>query len=289
VGGCGYYLLVSLYTSAIIMIMFALKFYFLLVSQMGMITNCSYLTFNCKFALKFSLKIFLSISDWFHAFVSIEGAIAAVRDTKFNKTKTKRMAKWIIIGIFIFIITITTHLHDPFYRHMIDDTEEEEEYRTWCYVQFNSIILAFHFILAFIFNIVSALIIIIHTARQRSTAQKKQSHNGQLRKQFGTLKHLLISPIVLIILALPRLIISFLSGCMKTTRGNPWLYLIGYLISFLPPMLIFIVFILPSKTYKAEFNTTIKHIQQNILRVGGCGCVTHLSTPSPSPFFSKAW
>ena len=129
---------------------------------MSMLIDCNYLTFNCIF-IEFPLKILLNTSDWL-----------AVSDTKFNKSKTKQMAKWIIIAIVI--ITITTHLRDPFYRRMIDDTDE---HRTWCHVQFssslrlfNSIILAFHFILPFIFNIISAVIIIINTARQRSTAQK---------------------------------------------------------------------------------------------------------------------
>ena len=33
----------------------------------------------------------------------------------------------------------------------------------------------------------------------------------------------LFKTIILIILGLPQLVISFLKGCMKTTRGNPWL------------------------------------------------------------------
>jgi hypothetical protein len=81
--GCGYYLFVSLYTSAITTIMFALKFCFLRVSQMSMITNRNYLTFNCIF-MEFRLKILLSTIDWLHSFVGIERAIAAVSGTKFS-------------------------------------------------------------------------------------------------------------------------------------------------------------------------------------------------------------
>ncbi len=53
---------------------------------------------------------------------------------------------------------------------------------------------------------------------------------------------------------------------MKTTRDDPWLYLIGYIISFLPPMLLIIVFILPSEIYKEEFKNTIARIQKYIPR-----------------------
>jgi hypothetical protein len=181
-----------------------------------------------------------------------------------------QIAKWIII--WTYIITAVTYIHDPIYRRLIDDNEEEgEERRTWCHVQFNSslqlfnsIVLACHFFLPFILNIISALMIIINTARQRSTAQKQKPYKYQLREQFYTLKHLLISPVILITLASPRLVISFLSGCMKTTRGNLWIYLSGYLISFLPPMLLFVVFVIPSETYKSEFYQTVKRTQRYI-------------------------
>jgi hypothetical protein len=234
---------------------------------MGMITNRSYLTFNC-ILFEFLFKILLSTGDWLNSFIGIERAITVLKDVKFNKTKAKRIAKWVIICICI--VTVLTHIHDPIYRRMIDDTEED---RTWCHVKFSSsvelfnlIILGFHFFLPFILNIMSALIIIINTARQKSTAQNQQPQQHQLRQQFYKLKHLLISPIILIILSLPRLIISFLSGCIKTTRGSPLLYLSGYLISFSPPMLILFVFVLPSETYKDELKKTITRIQRYVRR-----------------------
>ena len=259
----GYYLLASSYTSLIVTIIFSLKFYLFLVSQMGMIINHNYLTFNC-ISFEYILKVLLSTIDWLNSFVGIECSITVSTDIKFNKIKAKKITKWIII--FTYIITLLTHIHDPIYRRMIYDTEE---HRTWCHVKFNSsiqlfngIILAIHFIVPFILNIISALIIIIKSARQRAQAQRQLSYRQQLWKQFHELKYLLISPIILIILSSPRLIISFLSGCMKTTRGNPWLYILGYLISFLPPMCIVIVFVLPSETYKKELKKTINQIRR---------------------------
>ena len=261
--GCGYYLLAASYTSIIIIILFALKFYLFLASQMGMITNRSYLTVNC-ISMEYILKVLVSTTDWLNTFVGIERTITVWRDTKFNKTKSKKLAKWIIF--FIYIIILLTYIHDPIYRRMINDIEEN---RSWCYVKFslpiqifNGLILTSHFLFPFMINILSALIIIIRTARQRVRAQRQQSSREQLWKQLKELKHLLISPVILIILASPRLIISFLSGCMKTTRGNPWLYILGYLISFSPSMLLIVVFVLPSKTYKTELKKTITQLRR---------------------------
>jgi hypothetical protein len=40
--------------------------------------------------------------------------------------------------------------------------------------------------------------------------------------------------------------------------NNSWLFLFGYLISFLPSIMTFIVYILPSKTYKDQFDIVVK-------------------------------
>jgi hypothetical protein len=72
---------------------------------------------------------------------------------------------------------------------------------------------------------------------------------------------LIIWSLILLILNIPRLIISFLSGCMKSPR-NPWLHLIGYFISFIPSVLTFIVFVLPSETYKEQLQKSINHFRR---------------------------
>ena len=93
----------------------------------------------------------------------------------------------------------------------------------------------FHFFIPFIINIISAIIIIIKTARLTKQEFKlNKLINKLLREQFQQHSHILIAPILLIILAIPRLIISFVSGCMKSI-DDAWLFLIGYFISFIPP------------------------------------------------------
>jgi hypothetical protein len=120
----------------------------------------------------------------------------------------------------------------------------------------------FHFSLPFTINCISGLIIIIIATRTRSNVQKKKSYRTILRQQLSFHKHLLISTLILICLAIPRLIISFLSGCMKSTRES-WFYLIGYFISFISPMLTFLIFILPSEMDQKEFNESIKRFFRN--------------------------
>ncbi|CAF1033075.1 unnamed protein product [Adineta steineri] len=59
--------------------------------------------------------------------------------------------------------------------------------------------------------------------------------------------------------AIPRLIISFLSGCMKSAR-DAWFYLIGYFISFIPSMMSFVIFVLPSSMYKKIFDQSMERL-----------------------------
>lgn len=264
--GCGLYLLISSFGSAIVIIVFALKFYLLITSQMNLITNRIYLLISC-ILIEFLIKVLIYIIDWLNACVGLERAIAALQQSQFNKTRSKKIAKLIII--FICVLSIISNLQDPIYRRLIND---EAENRKWCIVNytpsintFNSSVLLFHFICPFILNIVSANIIIFKVSRQRSTVHHELSYIQHLQQQLFQLKRLLISPFILLILALPRLIISFLSGCMKSPR-NPWFFLTGYFISLVPSMLTFIIFILPSKNYRKELNATVRLIRKYVTR-----------------------
>jgi hypothetical protein len=254
--GSGYYLLVSSWTSVCMIILLTYKFWQLILSQMLLITNRSFLIFNC-IAIDFILKILLASSEWLNACVAVERMISVVKETKFSRKKSRYFAKWVILGVFI--VTIFTHIHDPIHRRLIEDFDGDEQ-RTWCFVRYsssvgtyNSFITFFHFLVPFSINLLTALRIIKGIALRRSNTQPEHSFEHHLQRQVRRHRHLLFAPCVLIILSLPRLIISFISGCMRTVR-EPWLHLISYFISFIPSMLTFAVFVLPSKNYKREFH-----------------------------------
>lgn len=263
---CGYYLLVSSCNSVIVILIFVLKFFLLILSQMALITNHTYLVFNCKL-MDFFLKIFVNTGDWLNAFVAIDRAIISAKDNNLNQHNNKRIIKCIIICIYI--VTIVTHIQDPIYRGIIDDKEEN---RIWRILEFspflrvyNSVILFLHFFLPLIINIISALLIIFNVARHRSIVHRQQPYNQHLCQQFNKFKHILIRSFILVILSTPQLIISFMSCCMYSFR-DPWLLASAYFLSFLPSMIIFIIFVLPSKVYRDELSNTIQLIQRRIRR-----------------------
>ncbi|CAF0776099.1 unnamed protein product [Adineta steineri] len=268
--GCGYYLLVSSWISICLIIMLIIKFWQLLLTQMVILTNRSFINVNC-ILLDMIIKILIAFNDWLDTCVSIERAMNVSKGVKFNKNKSKQISKWVVLSILT--VTILTHLHDPIHRQLIDDIDIDEK-RIWCLVQYssssistwNSFITFVHFLMPFLINLLSIIFIIISIARSRSNLQTRLPFIDHLRSQLKQQKSHLIASCVFISIALIRLFLSFTSGCMKSPN-NSWLFLIAYFISFLPSMMTFIVYILPSKVYKKEFNTVVDRTVQRFRTV----------------------
>ncbi|CAF3893717.1 unnamed protein product [Adineta steineri] len=130
---------------------------------------------------------------------------------------------------------------------------------------YNSFIHTFHFIGPFIIALISTITLIVVKTRQQANLHKKQTYKQTLYKTIKEHKNLLTAPIVLVILGVPRIILIFTTNCMKSPSDG-WLLLLGYFISFIPPMLIFLIYILPSTVYRNTFRNTVKQYTTNILR-----------------------
>jgi hypothetical protein len=175
------------------------------------------------------------------------------------------------------IINAATFIHDPIYRRLIDeesndDSDDDNAKRTWCIATYsyslqiyNYMIHILHFLGPFLINLISSILLITNKSRQQANLHTQRSYRQIVHEQFQQHRNLLTAPIVLVILALPRLIITFVSKCMKSS-SDVWLFLVGYFISFIPPMLTFVVFILPSKFYKKEFHKSVARFRTIIQR-----------------------
>ena len=253
--GCALYLLASSIASLLTMIMFSIKFWILIIAQITPITNRIFLQFQCL-TVDILLRIFLSSDQWVNAFVAIEQAITVVQGVNFNQKKSKQLAKYLILVILLF--TIGTAIHEPFHRHLIDEGDEDDS-RIWCIVTYSdgfqvydSIINIFHFFVPFIINLGSAIFIIIKTIRQQTVSQNPHTYRRQIREIFQQQKHVILSPLLLVILSSPSIIIYLVSNCLKSAADSE-IFLAGYFMSFSPSILTFFLFILPSKLYKEEF------------------------------------
>ncbi|CAF2153766.1 unnamed protein product [Rotaria magnacalcarata] len=143
----------------------------------------SYVAIFSRIQLYFH-RFLLAITDWFHACVALERLVTVIADVKFNLTKSKTMAKLLIIVISLF--TRVSFLHDPIHRYLIDDDEEQ---RTWCMVHFtpsigicNSFINIFHSIVPFGLKLILAMSIIVSIAKRRASVKKQKLVCGTYKK-----------------------------------------------------------------------------------------------------------
>ena len=156
---------------------------------------------------------------------------------------------------------MVTAIQDPLNRYIIYVEEDE---RTWCTSHFNSRLLlqrfdsAFHVVhstVPFFINSICAIVIILLTARFRFLiGQGKFREN--IWKQFRQHYHLIVSSCLLVLLAIPRVIIVLRNSCIQSL-SNPQLPLIGYLMSFVSPALVFFIYIAPSLKYRNDFKEVI--------------------------------
>ena len=272
--GCGIYLFGSSMTGLLMTCLFGLKFWILILSHMSIIRNQTFLLVQCQLT-DWIIRSCLHLDQWLHSCVSIERAVCAVKGVHFNRRQSRQTAKWILIGLLSFVFA--SNVHDPIHRTIAyEENDENFNERIWCVTQYSnsiqtydSFILLLHFFLPFILNSISTVILLRKQSQQQQQMTRDKNNNNNnnfstiLLKNIQKNKHLLIAPFVLIILAIPRLIISFLSTCMQSYEKS-WLYLCGYFISFIPSMLTFIIFILPSKFYKAQFKASIQTYKKYI-------------------------
>jgi len=271
--GCGLYLLSSSITTVILTVLFTLKFIIFILTQMTILTDILFIRIQC-YSLEFLIRVCLYLDQWFNACVATERAITIIQSTRFSKSKSRTTAKWMIS--FLIVVMIVTSIHDPIFRFVtIDDNENEDEHRIkriWCIVRYgsklqnyNSIIHTVHFLGPFLLNLISSIVLIIKRAHQQQDLHPDQPYRTIIRRQYQEHKQILIAPIILILLALPRLVLVYLRTCMQS-ENDAWLYLCGYFVSFIPPMLTFVIFILPSKVYKKELRKTVHGYRDAVRR-----------------------
>ncbi|UJR07865.1 hypothetical protein I4U23_012148 [Adineta vaga] len=168
-------------------------------------------------SLEFILKVCLYTDNWLNACVALERLMTVKTGVSFNKLLSKRIAQWVIFCLPL--VTMISIIHEPIHRNLFEDKYEERV--------------------------------------QRAVLQSRISYRQHQWQQLMEHKHLIISSVILAVLSTPRIIIAFLTECVKMSH-NSQLYAAGYFISFMPSVSIFIVFVMPSDFYKEQFTKSVK-------------------------------
>jgi hypothetical protein len=255
--GCGWYLLVMSIFNQLTLIVLGFRFAYLLVTQMVIWRNGTQSLILCQ-TLEFALAIAPNLSNWLSACVSVERTYATARGALFSKATSVRTAKRLCIVLLLLFTAMA--IHEPMTRHLIEDPRLGRY--TWCVTKFNSAkmrifatgVSIFHLLGPFLLNLVSTTILIFTISRQKLTVRKgviRETFVVVLREQIAKYKHLFISPVLLLLFTLPRLVISLGSLCISTSWRN-YVFLTGYFISFVPFMTTLFIFILPAPVFRNE-------------------------------------
>ena len=119
---------------------------------------------------------------------------------------------------------------------------------------YNRISAVIHYLFPFIIQVICITLLIILVARSRvKTVGHSMSFGDVLKKQFVTQKELYVTPTIIILSALPQAILTFSFACTQLSDSQRHILLGSYIISYAPQVLGFILYVLPSTSYKKEF------------------------------------
>jgi hypothetical protein len=167
------------------------------------------------------------------------------------------------------------HVHEALYYTTIKDLSYTSvnitlcvtDYRQSLVSTYNRVNVLLHYFIPFLIQMISITIMIIRiaTSRARTSGSQRDTFAGLLKKQLKTQKELYVTPMIIILSSLPQTILSFSYACHELNQSwQRYTLLAAYFLSYLPQMLGFILYVLPSTIFSEEFRQTI--IGKRLLR-----------------------
>jgi hypothetical protein len=213
---------------------------------------------SCK-AISYILSVFTKSTYWLTSWVTIDRFLVIIFPTSVH-LKNPRLA--IAVSALTVLCLFGLHVHEIIYYTIIEHSSTAS---LLCVTNFNNqpisiynrIFTLIHYLLPFLIQTIAITLLIILAARSRTkTTGGKLSFQQVLMKQFRIQKELYITPIIIILSALPQTILTFSLACTELSLWQRHILLISYLLSYGPQVLGFILYVLPSTTYKKEFSET---------------------------------
>ncbi|CAF1016974.1 unnamed protein product [Adineta steineri] len=238
---------------------FFLKLIFLYYKWSNYLLSC--------IGLEFILNFLPSTYDWLTACIAVERLVNGVKGCHFNQQLSKYIAKRIIFALIL--INILSNIHDIFYRQLIIDPRTNQQ--SWCVIDYpkNRLWLIFlrkgmnifHITLPFLINFISTILLLFRITTRKQVMENftklttKKSFIELFFHEISLIKHCFISPCLLLLFGLPRLILVFAFSCIEHSWQES-IYLASYLISIFPMTATFFIFILPSINFCNELRNT---------------------------------
>ncbi|CAF4054909.1 unnamed protein product [Adineta steineri] len=212
---------------------------------------------SCKI-IAFLLSVFTRYSFWLISWVTLDRLYSIL--FPFSNLLKKSYTTYIISIITLIIIGIM-HIHELLFYIIVQDPHGP----IICVANFtrnisvyNRVTVLIHYMVPFAIQIIS-ITILIYTAAQtrlRATRNSKTTFVQVFKQQFNNYKELYVTPSIIILSSLPQVILAFSLNCNEPLQWQRHALLIVYFLSYIPQLLGFILFILPSRKFLKEFRET---------------------------------
>jgi hypothetical protein len=207
---------------------------------------------SCKI-ISYLLFVFTRTTFWLISWITCDRLQVTIFPTS---TLFKRSNIAIGISLATLITLAAMHIPDIIYTTIAVDK---------CIVNFdnplvslfNRINTLLHYLGTFTIQTLAITLLIVLITRSRTNATGNNTNFRQMFKSmFKTKKELYITPIIIVLSAMPHTILSFSLSCSELTTWQRHILLPAYLLSYAPQILGFILFVLPSKGYRQELQKT---------------------------------
>jgi hypothetical protein len=207
---------------------------------------------SCKI-VSYLLSISSRSTYWITSWIALERFLIVLYPTSL-RINNPRTAGYLIIGTLVFICIM--HTHELVYTTSIYQAPTlvcVTNFDTTFVSAYNRISTLAHHLIPSSIQIVSTTLLLVLAARSRSRTTTRTTFAQLLRKQFSTQKELYLTPLVIILSALPQAILSFTLACTQLSHWQKYFLLIAVTFSYTPQALGFILHVLPSSGYRKEF------------------------------------
>lgn len=249
----GNYLLFVTILSQCNLLLFLLKLLSILLGSKGLANNVS-----CKM-ISYLLSVITRSTYWLTSWITVSRLLTISLPTS-STIKNPRLAIYFSTGTLVILFSM--HLHELFYHQTLHDRDSSAVH---CVTNFNQNVVEIynrvntliHYFLPFCIQIISITLMIVLAARSRAkTVRNQQTFRQVLKKQMSTQKELYITPMTIVLSALPQAILSFSLACTQLSHWKQHTLLVGFLLTYVPQILGFILYVLPSSAYMKEFRET---------------------------------
>ena len=214
---------------------------------------------SCK-TVNYLLSVFTRSTYWLTSWITVDRLLIVIYPTV-KIINNASIASW--STIIIFLVILIMHIHEILFSISIQHSDYLASLcvinfgQNYVVTEYNRISTLSHYIIPFIIQIISITLLLVLAARQRMKAiNGKITFREILKKNFSTQKELYITPIIIVLSAVPQAILSFSLTCTQPSGWQRHVLLVTYLLSYAPHILGFVLHVMPSSFYKTEFRQT---------------------------------